>query len=42
MSTHKAAVIHARDKPLVVENVPRPVVLTGDAIVFWLLILSPI
>ncbi|KAL7654266.1 hypothetical protein ACMYSQ_006281 [Aspergillus niger] len=33
MSTHKAAVIHARDKPLVVENVPRPVASTGDAIV---------
>ncbi|PYH63386.1 putative isopropanol dehydrogenase [Aspergillus vadensis CBS 113365] len=33
MSTHKAAVIYARDKPLVVENVPRPVALTGDAIV---------
>ncbi|EHA24961.1 hypothetical protein ASPNIDRAFT_182862 [Aspergillus niger ATCC 1015] len=33
MSTHKAAVIYARDKPLVVENVPRPVASTGDAIV---------
>ncbi|OJJ67027.1 hypothetical protein ASPBRDRAFT_359856 [Aspergillus brasiliensis CBS 101740] len=33
MSTHKAAVIHARDKPLVVEQVPRPVASTGDAIV---------
>lgn len=33
MSTHKALVLHARDKPLVLEDVPRPVVSTGDAIV---------
>ncbi|RAK87823.1 isopropanol dehydrogenase [Aspergillus costaricaensis CBS 115574] len=33
MSTHKALVIHARDKPLVLETVPRPVASTGDAIV---------
>jgi NADPH:quinone reductase-like Zn-dependent oxidoreductase len=33
MSTHKALVLHARDKPLVLEDVPRPVASTGDAIV---------
>ncbi|KAJ5249123.1 hypothetical protein N7468_000574 [Penicillium chermesinum] len=33
MPTHKALVLHARDKPLVLENVPLPVASTGDAIV---------
>lgn len=33
MSTHRALVLHSRDKPLVLEYVPRPVAGTGDAIV---------
>ncbi|KAL2850397.1 isopropanol dehydrogenase [Aspergillus pseudodeflectus] len=33
MSTHKALVLHARDKPLVLETVPLPSASTGDAIV---------
>lgn len=33
MSTHKALVLHARDQPLVLETVPRPISSTGDAIV---------
>ncbi|KAL2816536.1 isopropanol dehydrogenase [Aspergillus granulosus] len=33
MATHKALVLHARDKPLVLETVPRPMASTGDAIV---------
>ncbi|KAL2797232.1 isopropanol dehydrogenase [Aspergillus keveii] len=33
MSTHKALVLHARDAPLTLETVPRPVASTGDAIV---------
>jgi NADPH:quinone reductase-like Zn-dependent oxidoreductase len=33
MSTHKALVLHARDKPFVLEDVPRPVALTSNAIV---------
>ncbi|CAI7645694.1 unnamed protein product [Penicillium pancosmium] len=33
MSTHRALVLHARDKPLVLETLPRPITSTGDAIV---------
>lgn len=33
MSTHKALVLHARDKPLVLEDIPRPTASTGDAVV---------
>ncbi|CEL07013.1 Putative Catalytic activity: An alcohol NAD() <=_ an aldehyde or ketone NADH [Aspergillus calidoustus] len=33
MSTHKALVLHARDKPLVLETVSLPIASTGDAIV---------
>ncbi|KAL6232103.1 hypothetical protein BDW75DRAFT_243313 [Aspergillus navahoensis] len=33
MLIHKALVLHARDKPLALETVPRPVASSGDAIV---------
>ncbi|KAL4994479.1 isopropanol dehydrogenase [Aspergillus recurvatus] len=33
MSTHKALILHARDKPLTLETVSRPVASSGDAIV---------
>jgi hypothetical protein len=33
MSTHRALVLHTRDKPLVLETLPRPIASTGDAIV---------
>ncbi|KAJ5633223.1 hypothetical protein N7490_009562 [Penicillium lividum] len=33
MATHKALVLHARDKPLVLETLPRPVPKAGEAVV---------
>jgi NADPH:quinone reductase-like Zn-dependent oxidoreductase len=33
MATHKALVLHARDKPLVLEDVPRPTAKAGQAVV---------
>lgn len=33
MTIHRALVLHARDKPLVLEDVPRPAASAGDAIV---------
>ncbi|KAJ5934448.1 hypothetical protein N7466_003995 [Penicillium verhagenii] len=33
MSTHRALVLHSREKPLVLETLPRPIASAGDAIV---------